>query len=176
MMRGAYNVNWTLISLTDLSLHARSFSRLYKHYLPLLLHSFSHWGKVRIFVRIVRNIVLLWLGKKQGHLASRTKFCRTSRQCLLKSIKPGLSPKNLDSTTKIVSNRIPILVLYLKIQCTFCWRLCSAWSTNSNPRVIYSVCLLHQSSWVRPKRDKCRYTWWHDPWPNSSYKKDYSRQ
>jgi hypothetical protein len=102
--------------------------------------------------------------KKPGHLTSRTQFCGTSRQCSSKSTKQGLSWKNLDSNKKTWTNRIPILVLYLKIKCKFYWRLCSARSSSSNPQVIYNGYLLHQSSWLRPKRKKYRYTWWHDQW------------
>jgi len=56
-------------------------------------------GKVRMLVRIVKDAVLLLLGKNMGHLAFRTEFCRKQRQSSLKPINQRLSrenPKELD--------------------------------------------------------------------------------
>jgi hypothetical protein len=46
---------------------------------PTPKDAFFHRGKVKMFVRIVRN-VFLWLGKTPKHLASQTKFCGTPGQ------------------------------------------------------------------------------------------------
>jgi hypothetical protein len=61
----------------------------------LLVDVFSHREKVKMVVRIVKNVVLFFaIWENPGHLTSRTEFCGTQGYSYLKPVKPGTSREN----------------------------------------------------------------------------------
>jgi hypothetical protein len=69
-----------------------------------------HWGKLKMFVCIVRNVIFEWLGKTGGHIAFWVEFWSMPRQSFLTPIKLGLSRENQDEWNPYLACMLLVMI------------------------------------------------------------------